>query len=1037
MDITIDQQVALDEALVPHASLLRIGKSKFRLRFDLKSKESTLQVVYDVLKLTPFYKAFLVTADVPAIYMQEFWATTTVHHHSIRFKMNNKKHIDNLEYFREMLQICLRFPNQPFDELPFEKEILAFLRELSHSGEIKMITDEDFVYQIEHKDAKKSNDMYYPRFTKVIVNFFMTKEQSIPRRNKVNWHFVRDDHLFTMIKLVSKHQNTQQYVAILPIKLTNEAIRNLESYKEYYATASGAAPPKTKASIRKKQSSSDTTMPPPTTKGKRLKTSAKVDKYAKEKQPAKSSKAKGTDEGTGIILGVPDVPIYESDDEEISWKSSEEDDDDDEVKISRHDEDVDEQKDKEEESFDPIVQTPSHVKNTDDEDNDDDSHGMNVEGDKGANEEDDDNDLYEDVHINLEGRNIQMSDVQTTQVIEDTHVTLTLVNPEGQQHSSFVSSHFVSNMLNPSSDTSIESIFESTPRVDVPVTTTDEPPLLSATTLPLPSISIIPHVQQTPAPSLANVLSSSLQDLPNFRSLFRFDHILKALETSFSEVMQTNQFVEAISSILGIVDKYLEHRMNEAVKKIIKEQVKEQVKVQVSKILPKIEKTVNEQLEAEVLTRSSKTSHAVATDLSELELKKILINKMKSNKSIHKLDEQKNLYKALVDAYECDKLILDTYGDTVALKRHRDDEDKEEEPSAGSNLGSKRRRAGKEPESTSAPKEKTSKTTGKSTEGNLAKKADSYTLFNELMDTPVDFLAFMMNRLKVDTLTPELLAGPTYELMKGSYNSLVELEFFLEEVYKATTSQLDWNNPEGQQYTHDLLKPLLLIPNSQGRRVIPFDHFINNDLEYLRGGVSSQKYTTLVTKTKATDYGHIKWIEDLVPRTIDDDKLYKFKERDFKRLRIQDIKDMLLLLLQGKLTNLTVDERFAFNVSLRIWKSLIRFKRKEAYTAYSNPRGFIYQNKDKQNKLMRIDELHKFSDDTLNDVQTTLDDHLKGIQMQYLPQTIWRRSDKDRAVVMIQAIDKQLKTRRIMRSLEKFIGERLYEGDLRMLQRTI
>nr|GFB87193.1 hypothetical protein [Tanacetum cinerariifolium] len=116
---------------------------------------------------------------------------------------------------------------------------------------------------------------------------------------------------------------------------------------------------------------------------------------------------------------------------------------------------------------------------------------------------------------------------------------------------------------------------------------------------------------------------------------------------------------------------------------------------------------------------------------------------------------------------------------------------------------------------------------------NLARKDNYRTLFNELMDTPLDFLAFVMNRLKVDTLTPELLASPTYELMKGSCTSLMELEIFLEEVYKATTDQLDWNNPEGQQYPHDMRKPLPLIPTSRGRRVIPFDHFINNDLEYL------------------------------------------------------------------------------------------------------------------------------------------------------------------------------------------------------------
>ncbi|GKD50285.1 hypothetical protein Tco_1279261 [Tanacetum coccineum] len=163
---------------------------------------------------------------------------------------------------------------------------------------------------------------------------------------------------------------------------------------------------------------------------------------------------------------------------------------------------------------------------------------------------------------------------------------------------------------------------------------------------------------------------------------------------------------------------------------------------------------------------------------------------------------KKNLYKALVDAYESDKDILASYGDTVTLKRRRDDEDDDEEPSVGSNRGSKIRRARKEPESTSASKEKTSKPTGKSKEGSkshqkstdntLSQNEDHRESFNELMDTPLDFSAFVLNRLKVDdTLTPELLAGPKFELMKGSCKSLVELEYFLGEVCKATTDQLD------------------------------------------------------------------------------------------------------------------------------------------------------------------------------------------------------------------------------------------------------
>ncbi|GKF18750.1 hypothetical protein Tco_0063668, partial [Tanacetum coccineum] len=140
-------------------------------------------------------------------------------------------------------------------------------------------------------------------------------------------------------------------------------------------------------------------------------------------------------------------------------------------------------------------------------------------------------------------------------------------------------------------------------------------------------------------------------------------------------------------------------------------------------------------------------------------------------------------------------------------------------------------------------------------------------------------------------------------------------------------------------------------------------------------------------------YKHLDWIT--VRR--DDDKLYTFKERDFKRLRLQDIEDMLILFAQAKLKNLNVKDRLAFGVSLRMFTISIVIQRRvedlqlgvesyqkklnitkpdtyrsdlkcrDAYTAYSNPRGFIYQNKDKKNKLMRIDELHKFSDGTLDD----------------------------------------------------------------------
>nr|GEZ02771.1 hypothetical protein [Tanacetum cinerariifolium] len=131
----------------------------------------------------------------------------------------------------------------------------------------------------------------------------------------------------------------------------------------------------------------------------------------------------------------------------------------------------------------------------------------------------------------------------------------------------------------------------------------------------------------------------------------------------------------------------------------MKQIIKEQVKAQVSKIMPQIKKYVTESLVAEVLVRSTNqphTSYVVAASLLEFELKKILIDKTEMNKSINRSDIQNNLYNALIEAYNSNKDIFTSYGDVVTLKRGRDDQDKDEEASARSDRGTKRRNGQKE-----------------------------------------------------------------------------------------------------------------------------------------------------------------------------------------------------------------------------------------------------------------------------------------------------------------------------------------------------
>nr|GEY89589.1 hypothetical protein [Tanacetum cinerariifolium] len=733
--------------------------------------------------------------------------------------MDNKKHIVNLETFRDMLHICPRILGQSFDELPFEEGIMDFLRFLGHSAQIRTLTDvninklfqlwrsfravinkcltgkssgfdnfrlsqaqilwglyhrrnidyafliwEDFMYQVKHKNHKKSNEMYYPRFTKVI----------------------------------SRHQNTQQYGAMLPIQLTNEDIRNTKAYKEYYACTTREAIPKPKASARKKRSGSDTSITPPTT-------------------ITTSTTTKKNSHGTLRMMKT--------------------------LKLKKR-----------------MVMTMKEMREIDEQD----------DTERGG-----DND--EEMMIK------KVKVMRRVMVMKQgkRRVLIQSLEPLKTQESSSVSSQFVTSVLNPTSDAGMQSIFMTASSLVAPLQT--------STTIMTPStIATITTISHAPIPP-TTIPSEVLQNLPTFDSVFRFKDRLKSLEADFLEYIQTNPFAKAVSNILA--------------------------------------------------------------DFLEMELKKILIEKIEGNKSIQRSDEQRNLYKALVKAYEADKIILDTYGETVTLKRRRNDEfDKDEGPFAGSDRGSKRRREGKEPESASAPLQTATRRASRlpvrwtnphiqyhdwnktlpavqgSTQtwiSELAKQADSCSSFNELLDTPLDFSNFIMHQLTVDTLTPKLLDGPTYELMKGSC----------------------------QQYPHNLLQPLPLIPNNRGRRVIPFAHFINNDLEYLRGGGSSHKYTTsepinydkhafwgvsywgrkrqqfygfTVNRESALDvyskrriiavtdlkivewhsYKHLDWIT--VRRN--DDKLYKFKEGDFNRLRLQDIEDMLLLLVQGKLFNLTIEE---------------------------------------------------------------------------------------------------------------------------------
>nr|GEZ94305.1 hypothetical protein [Tanacetum cinerariifolium] len=245
---------------------------------DFISNRSFMEVlVLNHYVLVKNVLAFLVTADVPEIYMQEFWATAKLHHNSIRFKMDTKRahlgHSDEIRYltdvnvnklyqpwrsFASVINKCLTGKSSGIDS--FRLSQVQILWGFYHriNVDYAYLIWEDFVYQVEHKNQKMSNEM--------------------------------DDVLFSTIKVVSRHQTTQQYGTILSTELTTDEIRNSKAYKENYACATGEAAPKPKASARKKKgdSASSTTSPTPTLTTTVV-SAPQLSATAKGKQPARAT----------------------------------------------------------------------------------------------------------------------------------------------------------------------------------------------------------------------------------------------------------------------------------------------------------------------------------------------------------------------------------------------------------------------------------------------------------------------------------------------------------------------------------------------------------------------------------------------------------------------------------------------------------------------------------------------------------------------------------------------------------------------------
>ncbi|GJV12633.1 hypothetical protein Tco_1354174 [Tanacetum coccineum] len=1053
----------LDLELVPKENRLDIGKCNGRIPRGLKPKEETFQVVLDALAITPCYPAFIITIDVPEVYMHQFWNSVYKHDNFYRFKIDKMKRFKlTLELFRDIFQICPR-----------------------------------------------------------------VQDKTLSWRNKIGMHTLKDDYLINTLRFVSRKEASQIYGAVLPECLTSPEMKESKAYKTYLGYAIGAVPPKIDRKFKKASPSKKDSVPvqaneepaPVETKSKR-KEKEKVDvahgkgiellsdvALTKEAQ-IKEITSSVTSKGTGDNPGVPDVIEDDStksesescgndeddsnNDQESSNEGSEQENESKEQESDLEQEEESEDDDQEEEEF---VHTPSPTDDKDDDDLESESDDViKSDEEKGMDDTtyqfDDEPTQTDKEVVQGEGVDAEMNDAQqgnknleTTQeqVVEDAHVTISNVTKKTEvpvtssSRSSDLASKFLIFSDIPHVDTEIVSpldvhVHHEVPRTQAPTLLTIPVSVIAKsshvlTNIPQSSQTFTPPpILTTPTPPPTIETTNPLSTLPDFASVFRFNDRITVLEKEVAKLKKD----PLDTQVTTLVDEHLDTRLGETREEFmnfLSESLTARIK----------EQLIKESRDKVTLAKVSSQLHSTyeaASTLTEFELKRILLDKMEKSKS----------YLVAPEHRDC-----------------RKDKDKDEEPSVGSDRGLKKRKLRKDAEPTTYPKKKDStpgyskgtKSQPKSSgnfvqseepvfevvdsdmpqdqEGNMGDNEDeprkeaasrcdwfkkptppqeptdpdwyvgkttqegppqkllmtlaastptdkSLKDFDELMSTPIDFSSYILNGLKIENLTQEILLGPAFRLLKGTRSNYAKLKYNFEECYKALSEKLDWENPEGGDYPFDLSKPLPLITRGKHQRV-PFEYFINNDLNPIK--VAYDKYTlwgiSHWRKQRKSFHAYARGIQSRgdvysTKRILEVTHVKVIRKHGYGYL--EEI--VVRRADNNQLTNLSGDDVADFAIALRMFT-----------------RCLVIQ------KLMCSDELYKFSDGTLTRLLSSLEDITNNIDMEYLPKRRWSTLEKKRAHSMIKDINKLLKERRMMRSLEKFIGGRLYGTDLRLLQRTI
>ncbi|GJU43185.1 hypothetical protein Tco_1200451 [Tanacetum coccineum] len=1159
------REAARREKLVPSADRVKISATNMRIDPTVPQKEETFQVILDIIKASPCFKAFTITADVPEIYMQQFWFTVKKRKKTsfYEFGLDVKKFTMDVEVFREILDICPRVPNEDFVAPSSEEVLLAFLIELGYKGLLdhlaRMFVDHmhqpcrtlatiinkslsgktsnnDRLHQSRVSilwggkscpilDLPKSSSITssystlpfpkdqalqseaYQTFIKYSIGLIPLKKRRgkgtqgkklVVTLNPVSVEVFYEFDLKPGKRQTGRRRKFIKKVSISvddniipepdvslelgkPMSITEaeeeEAARQVHATHERIVMESNHEPARRSTrrrpsgiAFRDNLSVSKKKSPDQSQKLKGIQTLTVKEQLAANTMQAlkasiNSSRSQphtgGSSEGTVVSLRVPDDSTIilatssegteeeseyskeETVNEEVEWLYSDEeeekkDDDDEDGRI------IDIEKTGDEETDDEFVHCDEYVHDDVDEEIND------VEDTKTGKDEEEITDA--------EKTKVTKGDLEQAGKLSLIRSSLSVSFGFDNQFLNLSYDTSLIGTIKESADTSINSLLDiqiqqEVPHIQspsiliVPVLVILDPTVLStipkiplvtpATTPPPPpsisTITLVLHQTTTPIPAppittIAPAATIVPDPLPTIAQR------VSILEKYVHELKQVDHSTEILTSIRShvpaAINEYLGSSLGDSLQKLLQKHTKE----------------LKHELKQQ---ESHKSSSEIIKIKQEHASKKNWPNNSSTpfDKTAENEYKQKDILFKMMLAFKSFKNIA-VIG---PVKEAAHEVSMDEEEPVQENVND----ANQPQDGEAAPKN-----TGSNTLQGLLLQIQNRT----------------SNRLKLDKITKADLVGPIYNLLKGTCQSSIELEYNMEEC-----------NP--------------------GHLTIAAEYFFNNDMKYLKSTDSERKYTTSITKTKAARY-ELLGIEDMIPKLWSvtkvgydknvafrikhwgpkhqqfyraqlnifskhnvyspmkilsvvsvkvnklngygylekiivrraDQQKYKFKEGDFVNLHLNDIEDMPLLVVQHKLFHLDGEVIVDLTVALHMFTRnlIIKNRVKDVQIGVESYQKKLNITKP-QKYFPRIfaKELYTPSFEPPGVVYKDLS-HRKRLMRAYeLYKRKWSAIDQKWSGIMVDLIDKQMLERQILRNLKRLVGARELEMDYRLMQRTV